>query len=350
MHSSTSIHTNNIMPLLDEDSPSGEMIESFYSERSAGSNSSVASASGSRVNVRQDLSKSTPALVDGRGRSLKRTGTGSVMMAVSQLPDEDQLDGLPNEGGHGIAVEGAKPERSSSRSLSMARGSSGRGKRRRAAGVAFMSIGLLAFGRSRGAISTGGSMIAGRRGDIGRVLTPLSAVEHHYIPHSPTRHPAAPNSLYDPFTTTFTNLDYPGHPDTPPSRPPVDYQRLIGRINAWACTTLYLTSRLPQIWKNVSSLSMVGGVNSGCLLMMQFKRRSVEGLSILLFVFAFLGNSLYVTSIALNGPTDGEEGQSARYFLEALPSVQISKRIPKSLRRTDTDVQLPPRLGRNTIV
>ena len=64
MHSSTSIHTNNIMPLLDEDSPSGEMIESFYSERSAGSNSSVASASGSRVNVRQDLSKSTPALVD----------------------------------------------------------------------------------------------------------------------------------------------------------------------------------------------------------------------------------------------------------------------------------------------
>jgi len=29
-------------------------------------------------------------------------------------------------------------------------------------------------------------------------------------------------------------------------------QRLIGRMSAWICTTLYLTSRLPQIWKNVS--------------------------------------------------------------------------------------------------
>ena len=28
-------------------------------------------------------------------------------------------------------------------------------------------------------------------------------------------------------------------------------QRVIGRIFAWLCTTLYLTSRLPQIWKNV---------------------------------------------------------------------------------------------------
>jgi solute carrier family 66 (lysosomal lysine-arginine transporter), member 1 len=29
---------------------------------------------------------------------------------------------------------------------------------------------------------------------------------------------------------------------------------LIGRISAWICTTLYLTSRLPQIWKNVCIL------------------------------------------------------------------------------------------------
>lgn len=28
---------------------------------------------------------------------------------------------------------------------------------------------------------------------------------------------------------------------------------IIGRISAWICTTLYLTSRLPQIWKNVSA-------------------------------------------------------------------------------------------------
>lgn len=29
-------------------------------------------------------------------------------------------------------------------------------------------------------------------------------------------------------------------------------KQLIGRIAAWTCTTLYLTSRIPQIWKNVS--------------------------------------------------------------------------------------------------
>jgi len=31
-------------------------------------------------------------------------------------------------------------------------------------------------------------------------------------------------------------------------------ERIIGRMSAWACTTLYLTSRLPQIWKNVSTV------------------------------------------------------------------------------------------------
>lgn len=30
------------------------------------------------------------------------------------------------------------------------------------------------------------------------------------------------------------------------------YERIVGRTFAWLCTTLYLTSRLPQIWKNVS--------------------------------------------------------------------------------------------------
>lgn len=35
-----------------------------------------------------------------------------------------------------------------------------------------------------------------------------------------------------------------------PSAPSLEF--IIGRISAWVCTTLYLTSRLPQIWKNVS--------------------------------------------------------------------------------------------------
>lgn len=50
----------------------------------------------------------------------------------------------------------------------------------------------------------------------------------------------------------------PGEPESEPDHPShkrwdkAAVQRLIGRMSAWICTTLYLTSRLPQIWKNVS--------------------------------------------------------------------------------------------------
>lgn len=45
--------------------------------------------------------------------------------------------------------------------------------------------------------------------------------------------------------------DHQGPP--PPGESP-SVERIIGRMAAWACTTLYLTSRLPQIWKNVGSV------------------------------------------------------------------------------------------------
>ena len=52
---------------------------------------------------------------------------------------------------------------------------------------------------------------------------------------------------------SFHDLQFSG--DVPPSDPPEDdgpsTEYIIGRISAWVCTTLYLTSRLPQIWKNV---------------------------------------------------------------------------------------------------
>jgi hypothetical protein len=44
-------------------------------------------------------------------------------------------------------------------------------------------------------------------------------------------------------------FEHPSHPEEPPEGP--SFKRLFGRTSAWACTTLYLTSRLPQIWKNV---------------------------------------------------------------------------------------------------
>ncbi|KAK0548078.1 hypothetical protein OC845_003773 [Tilletia horrida] len=75
-------------------------------------------------------------------------------------------------------------------------------------------------------------------------------------------------------------------PDAPPNsgkKPPppperINWEQLIGRTASWTCTVLYLTSRLPQIWTN-------------------HMRKSVEGLSMLLFIAAFLGNFFYTISI-----------------------------------------------------
>jgi len=65
------------------------------------------------------------------------------------------------------------------------------------------------------------------------------------------------------------------------------HQYSIGRVMAWSCTVLYLTSRMPQIWKN-------------------FERKSVEGLSIFMFIFAALGNLAYTTSIFLYDKKDDD--------------------------------------------
>lgn len=73
---------------------------------------------------------------------------------------------------------------------------------------------------------------------IGWVMSPLPT---HVHPRA-----AAPTAVvqFD-FLTEPSIPEHPGPPD-PPSN-----ERIIGRIFAWLCTTLYLTSRMPQIWKNV---------------------------------------------------------------------------------------------------
>ncbi|TFK91034.1 hypothetical protein K466DRAFT_573907 [Polyporus arcularius HHB13444] len=85
------------------------------------------------------------------------------------------------------------------------------------------------------------------------------------------------------------------HPDDPPST-----EFIIGRISAWICTTLYLTSRLPQIWKN-------------------YVRKSVEGLSVYLFIFAFLGNFFYVASILTSPNLQLPEPQASAFIRESIP-------------------------------
>lgn len=260
----------NVMPLVDEDgSPPDNMFESFHSDMSAVTSSSTisalgqpggshASGVGSRANP---LSKSTPTLLDHRGRSLKRTGTGLALNIPTPPTEEDVLDGLPGEGGHGVGVLEAgavmherRQDRSKSRSISLARGSGGRGKGRRAAGVAFMSIGFLAFG--------GGGRIASRGVSKGTGGVVLDSKSRSVYPASPAsilvhRHPYLSYPTSSPhLETTFILLDHPSdHPSHPPSPPPIDFQHLVGRVSAWACTTLYLTSRLPQIWKNVSRIA-----------------------------------------------------------------------------------------------
>ncbi|QRW27455.1 PQ-loop repeat-containing protein 1 [Rhizoctonia solani] len=93
----------------------------------------------------------------------------------------------------------------------------------------------------------------------------------------------------------------------PPVPPPSDdepdrtsWTWVIGRISAWTCTTLYLTSRMPQIWKN-------------------YTRQSVEGLSISLFVFAFLGNFFYVGSVLTSARMFGTPTQRLQYLRDTLP-------------------------------
>ena len=124
---------------------------------------------------------------------------------------------------------------SKSRSLSLVRVPEVRGRGRRAAGVAFMSLGLL----------VGWTGSTGRpAGSRGMVLSSHPVSKPMWTNRVPSRYmrgfvPTSPLS-------TYVLLD-----DRPPPAPTPSVQRVIGRISAWTCTTLYLTSRLPQIWMNV---------------------------------------------------------------------------------------------------
>jgi len=105
------------------------MMESFHSEMSA--------QNASDAEEQRFMSLSTGALLDHRGRSLQR----GVMVLPSVLSGDA-------EGGSGL-LQGIRHEQmteappSMSRRVSLVRGSMGRRKGRRAAGVAFMSFGLL---------------------------------------------------------------------------------------------------------------------------------------------------------------------------------------------------------------
>ncbi|KAF8136786.1 PQ loop repeat-domain-containing protein [Boletus edulis] len=171
---------------------------------------------------------------------------------------------------------------------------------RRSAGMVLLGMGVL-FGIGR---YTGDTQpLIGRRAKTGAVLVstsnlniPLSGLP---VAENPSKH------LTD--TTPFSfDVELPSLPNDSgfnQSRQPdedTNYERIVGRIFAWTCTTLYLTSRLPQIWKN-------------------YVRKSVEGLSMYLFVFAFLGNFFYVLSIVTSPKAHLPPPASTEFLGESLP-------------------------------
>ncbi|KIK92407.1 hypothetical protein PAXRUDRAFT_147397 [Paxillus rubicundulus Ve08.2h10] len=173
---------------------------------------------------------------------------------------------------------------------------------RRGAGMLLLGVwALFGIGRYAGG---GTRPSVGSEGGIGSVLVPnanLDLVKAGGLPvaydpsiHLPNLHPSSVDVRMSPLPGNAV-FDEQGQPNEKQS-----YERVLGRIFAWLCTTLYLTSRLPQIWKN-------------------YVRKSVEGLSMYLFVFAFLGNFFYVLSILTSPKGHLPPPESTEFFRESIP-------------------------------
>ncbi|KAG7664726.1 uncharacterized protein J8A68_001751 [[Candida] subhashii] len=74
----------------------------------------------------------------------------------------------------------------------------------------------------------------------------------------------------------------------------------LGLVLAWACTVVYCSSRCPQLYKN-------------------YKRKSVEGISPLLFASALIGNLTYTFSILTS--CEVLLGDSKGFLLKELPYI-----------------------------
>ncbi|KAG7092564.1 hypothetical protein E1B28_008912 [Marasmius oreades] len=202
------------------------------------------------------------------------------------------------------------------------------------AGLAFLSIfALFSVGNLVGHKSNMGFVIAPRTIRIQNDLLPprsTSSSLHPPLPIDFDRFSPYPPSEEGVSDSSHVTLQIPSSIASMKNSE-ASKTRIIGRIFAWLCTTLYLTSRLPQIWKN-------------------FSRKSVEGLSVYLFIFAFLGNLFYVLSI-LSNPNAHQPLPASREFIkESIPyllgsggtfifdvtivlQTVIYRRKPRSIRR-----------------
>lgn len=123
------------------------------------------------------------------------------------------------------------------------------------------------------------------------------AAQPHVLTHTPsTTYTSA--AVRHPIMLYMPDMELWSAPQRGRKAPALPFSVVIGRISAWFCTVLYMTSRLPQIWTN-------------------FQRRSVRGLSMLLFLLAFFANLLYSISILSNRKAVGPDRYE--YLSESLP-------------------------------
>ncbi|KAJ3787456.1 PQ loop repeat-domain-containing protein [Lentinula aff. detonsa] len=179
----------------------------------------------------------------------------------------------------------------------------GRGSRvsRQSASMVFLGVftlfGLGSFSSPRHIISLSnasrnGRVLFPRAIDSTSTFSPTGGVTTSYIVDG-----------FVSFNDSYTSISIPPTTGLPAFEPKIvddSNERIIGRIFAWVCTTLYLTSRLPQIWKN-------------------YVRKSVEGLSMFLFIFAFLGNTFYVASILTSPDVYQPAPRSEDFIKESIP-------------------------------
>ncbi|KAJ7709794.1 PQ loop repeat-domain-containing protein [Mycena rosella] len=231
-----------------EDSAFAAMADSFHSE-------------GGVIPTRKRVSWSTERYGK-RGGSVGRAPL-SRSAFLPRITPTDQASDIVDRG---RSLQRDAEQDEPAQSPTQSSGSNRRSSRasRRGASLVFLSLFAL-FGVGTW---TGGRLgaLQASRTNVGRVLT---AVPMGFDPP-----PGVVNVKHLDFVIRADPQE--PHHDPIPSDP--SSERFLGRIFAWLCTILYLTSRLPQIWKN-------------------FVRKSVEGLSMLLFICAFLGNSFYVASI-----------------------------------------------------
>ena len=192
-----------------------------------------------------------------RGRA-SRTGTNASTSPVLGLPrrSESRSASRPAGTSSGSPLTANATLRTGGRrgSSSTRRAPSGT-----AAGVVFMGVWVLAGVRWGSSSSTSMGMPNRASGEVGlgRVIsrhhvgsdTPWSTRSHHQATESETISLSFAETPVDPPSHDDDDGDHPDH-SRRWDKPAI--QRLIGRMSDWICTTLYLTSRLPQIWKNVS--------------------------------------------------------------------------------------------------